>query len=67
VVILSLGIGIIWNGEEMPELMQDPIRVEAQEPIPESWLWDDGLVAGAPILDGLTEDQLEALIQELEG
>jgi len=66
VVVLSLGIGVIWDGEEIPEVGQDPLQVAAEEPIPEAWLWDDGLVAGAPVLDGLTDEQLEALIQEME-
>jgi hypothetical protein len=67
VLVLSLGIGVIWNGEKPPELDQDTLQVLAGEPLPESWLWDDGLVAGAPVYDGLTEEQLEALIEELEG
>jgi len=67
VVILSLGIGVIWNGGDVPEVLQDPLQVAVDEPLPESWLWDDGLVAGAPVYDGLTDEQLEALIQELEG
>ena len=67
VVILSLGIGVVWNGEEVPEVGQDPIQVVAGEPLPEAWLWDDGMVAGAPVYDGLSDEQLEALIQELEG
>jgi hypothetical protein len=67
VVILSLGIGVIWNGADVPEVLQDPVQVAVDEPLPESWLWDDGLVAGAPVYDGLTDEQLEALIQELGG
>lgn len=66
VVVLSLGIGVIWDGEEIPEVGQDPLQVAVEEPIPEAWLWDDGLVAGAPVLDGLTDEQLEALLQEME-
>jgi len=66
VVVLSLGIGVIWDGKEIPEVGQDPLQVAAEEPIPEAWLWDDGLVAGAPVLDGLTDEQLEALIREME-
>ena len=65
-VVLSLGIGVIWDGE-VPEINQDPIEVAVEEPLPEAWLWDDGLVAGAPIYDDLTDEQLEALIQEMEG
>jgi len=67
VVVLSLGIGVIWNGETVPEIGEEAIQVAVDEPLPEAWLWDDGLVAGAPVFDGLTDEQLEALIQELEG
>ncbi len=67
VLVLSLGIGVVWNGEEPPEMDEDPIQVVAGEPLPESWLWDDGVVAGAPVYDGLSEEQLQALIEELEG
>jgi hypothetical protein len=65
-VILSLGIGVIWDGEN-PEVQMDPLEVAVEEPLPEEWLWDDGIVAGAPVFDGLTDEELEALIQELEG
>jgi hypothetical protein len=67
VVILSLGIGVIWNGKDLPDVEQGPVQVAAEEPLPEAWLWDDGMVAGAPVYDGLTDEELEALIQELEG
>jgi len=67
VVLLSLGIGVVWNGEEVPDVGQSSTQVVAEEPIPEAWLWDDGMVAGAPVYDGLTDEQLEALIEELEG
>jgi hypothetical protein len=40
--------------------------VASEEPIPEAWLWDDGMVAGAPVFDDLTDAELEALIQEME-
>lgn len=67
VAVLSLGIAVVWNGEELPDVGQDPIQVVSEEPIPEAWLWDDGVVAGAPVFDGLTDQELEALIEELEG
>jgi hypothetical protein len=66
VVILSLGIGIVWNGAEIPEVGQRSSQDATEEPAPEAWLWDDGMVAGAPVFDGLTDDQLETLIEELE-
>jgi anti-sigma factor RsiW len=67
VAVLSLGIAVVWNGEDLPEVGQDPVQVKTEEPIPESWLWDDGIVAGAPVLDGFSDQELEALIKELEG
>lgn len=64
-IVLSLGIGVIWsqfggNGEV-------PLEVTYQDPLPEAWLWDDGIVAGDLNLDGLTDEELEALLEELEG
>ncbi len=41
--------------------------VASQEPLPEAWLWDDGMVAGAPVFDGLSDEDLEALLKEFEG
>ncbi|MFH1764241.1 MAG: zf-HC2 domain-containing protein [Gemmatimonadota bacterium] len=66
VVILALGTGVIWN-RQAPDLFQDPIVVASQEPLPEAWLWDDGMVAGAPVFDGLSDEELEALLKEFEG
>lgn len=66
VMLVSLGIGVIWNGEDVPEVGVEPIQVASEEPIPEAWLWDDGMVAGAPVFDDLTDAELEALIQEME-
>ena len=66
VVVLALGTSVIWNGEG-PDLVQDPIVVASQEALPESWLWDDGMVAGAPVFDGLSDEDLEALLEEFEG
>ncbi|NNM07019.1 MAG: zf-HC2 domain-containing protein [Gemmatimonadetes bacterium] len=66
VVVLALGTSLIWNGGN-PELVQDPAAVASQEPLPESWLWDDGMIAGAPVFDGLSDEDLETLLEELEG
>lgn len=73
VVVLALGIGVLMDGMDGtpdglgPEPRLEPVRVAAESPAPEEWLWDDGLVAGAPVLEDLTEDELMALIEELEG
>lgn len=66
VVVLALGIGVIWSPGD-PDFVQDPIVVASQEVLPEAWLWDDGMVAGAPVFDGLSDEDLEALLQEFEG
>lgn len=66
IVILALGTAVIWNrGPTKP--IEDPILVASQEPLPEAWLWDDGIVAGAPVFDGLSDEDLEALLKEFEG
>jgi predicted anti-sigma-YlaC factor YlaD len=65
-VILALGIGVIWDPTP-PDVVQDPLVVASQDPLPEAWLWDDGMVAGAPVFDGLSDEDLEALLEELEG
>jgi len=66
VVILALGVSAIWNARD-PDLAQDPTVVASQELLPEAWLWDDGMVAGAPVFDGLSDEDLEALLEEFEG
>ena len=66
VVILALSTGVIWN-QRVLDVVQDPIVVASQDPLPEAWLWDDGMVAGAPVFDGLSDEDLEALLEEFEG
>lgn len=66
VVILALSTGVIWK-QRVLDVVQDPIVVASLDPLPEAWLWDDGMVAGAPVFDGLSDEDLEALLEELEG
>jgi len=66
VVILALGTSAILK-QRAQDLLQDPIVVASQDPLPEAWLWDDGMVAGAPVFDGLSDEDLEALLEEFEG
>jgi hypothetical protein len=65
-LVLALGTGVLWDrfGQDGP---LDSLEVASQDPAPEAWLWDDGMVAGAPVLDGLSDEDLEALLQEFEG
>lgn len=66
VLVLALGINLIWGGRQ-GDIMQDPVVVAAQDLPPEAWLWDDGMVAGAPVYDGLSDEDLEALLEDFEG
>jgi anti-sigma factor RsiW len=66
VVLLALGARAIL-GPGGPDAEQDPLLVAVQEPLPEAWLWMDGMVAGAPVFDDLSDEELEALVRELEG
>jgi hypothetical protein len=66
VLILALGTSRIWNNGN-PDAALDPTVLVAQEPVPEAWLWDDGMIAGAPVFDGLSDEDLEALLEEYEG
>jgi anti-sigma factor RsiW len=66
VVILALGTAVLWNPRG-PNMEQESIQVvSADEPLPEAYLWDDGIVAGALVFDGLSDEDLEALLAELE-
>lgn len=65
VVVVALGGSLVLK-RGGPEAAQDPILVAIQEPLPEAWLWDDGIVAGAPVFDGLSDEDLEALLAEWE-
>jgi predicted anti-sigma-YlaC factor YlaD len=63
VAVLALGIGVASRG-----------ATEARVPVPgfvaegtavNVWFADDGMIAGAPALDGLSDDALQALLDEL--
>jgi anti-sigma factor RsiW len=65
VVLLAFGARVIL-GPQGPDAEQDPVLVAVQEPLPEAWLWMDGMVAGAPVFDALSDEELEALVKQLE-
>lgn len=65
-ILAALGVGILWK-EAPPGVDEDLVQVAVQDPPPEAWLWDDGLVAGAPVFDGLSDEELRTLIEELGG
>jgi len=66
VLVLALGTAVVLDGRSGDATL-DPILVASQEPLPEEWLWDDGMVAGAPVFDDLSDEDLVALLAEFEG
>lgn len=63
VAALALGIGM---GSEAPSTVPGDVPEFAYETEEgEEWLADDGLVAGAPALEGLTDEALVQLLDEM--
>jgi len=62
VAALALGIGLSSQRAEAPVDVPG-FAYEAEEG--DVWLSDDGLVAGAPLFDGLSDDALMTLLDEI--
>jgi predicted anti-sigma-YlaC factor YlaD len=62
VAVLALGIGVMSDTESVPGAV--PVYA-AESGSTDLWLSDDGLVAGAPTLDDLTDEALEQLLNDL--
>ena len=62
VAALALGIGLSSQRAEVP-LDVPGFAYEAEEG--DVWLSDDGLVAGAPLFDGLSDEALLTLLDEI--
>jgi len=63
VAVLALGLGVMSNQEVTP--ISVPVYA-ADAGQSELWLSDDGLIAGAPSFDALSDEALEQLLNELE-
>jgi hypothetical protein len=63
IAALALGIGIVSDQASDPTLDVPAFAREAEEG--EIWLSDDGLVAGAPAFDDLSDEALLELLDEL--
>lgn len=64
VAALALGIGVTT---ERPETIDGPVPAfVAETEDRELWISDDGLLAGAPALDDLSDEALMQLLEELE-
>lgn len=66
VVVLALGTPSMVQRMRTPEIYVEEAQMELDS---ESTLWvsDDPLVAGAPVLDGLSDEQLSQLLEEMGG
>lgn len=67
-LLVAVGTRVVWEqwrGEGVASGGED--LLEAESVAPEAWLWDSGVVAGGPILEGLSEEDLETLLRELGG
>jgi len=64
VAALALGIGISSDRSEQPESPIPGYAYELEEG--DLWLSDDGLIAGAPALDALSDEALLQFLDELD-
>ena len=64
VAALALGIGISFDRAEQPESAIPSYAYELEDG--ELWLSDDGLIAGAPALDALSDEALLQFLDELD-
>lgn len=63
-VVVALGTGVVWNQMRTETA---GVSAAAMEPVPDSWLIDDAVVAGAPVLEDLSEEDLTTLLEEFGG
>jgi hypothetical protein len=65
-LVVALGVGTFWRGgaNGPGPVVEDWTSVES---VPSLWPSGDGLMAGAPLLDQLSEEALRSLLQELGG
>ena len=62
--VLVLAIGALLTRDAGPGEDGGLGRLTAEQSV---WIADDGIVAGAPVLDELPEEQLAALLEEMGG
>jgi predicted anti-sigma-YlaC factor YlaD len=65
VAALALGIGVISREAPVEEGGEVPAYVASAEEV-SLWPGDDGLIAGVPTLDDLSDEALQTLLDELE-
>jgi len=63
VAVLAIGIGVMSNRGGVADVTVPAYA--AADTTGTIWLSDDGLIAGAPALDGLSDQALEELLREM--
>lgn len=74
-VVLALGTPLLVQrmqtplpgGSDTREMVGDEVAAEVQQLLPTAYVSDDPVVAGAPVFDGLSDDALLALLEEMGG
>jgi ferric-dicitrate binding protein FerR (iron transport regulator) len=62
VAAVALGIGVRPSISDGPGLVPSYVAANGDD---ELWLGDDGTIAGAPALEGLSTEELQALLDEI--
>jgi anti-sigma factor RsiW len=67
-LVLAVGTPLMVDRvAESPSAAEDEVLALAERTLtPSVWASDDGLIAGEPALDGLSDEELLALLEELE-
>ena len=63
VLVLALGTAVIWRNQG--GTLPSPVPIDVLDPVAESWLLDDGVIAGGALLDDLSDEVLESLLDDL--
>ena len=68
VVVLALGTAVIWPQIRAGSGVRDPGTDPVEPPLlVETWGGSVGIVAGVPVLEQLSDEELLSLLEELEG
>lgn len=67
VLVLALGTAVIWPQVRGPLPVAPAGSLDDDALLAEGWGTDRGIVAGVPVIEELSDEQLLALLQELGG
>ena len=72
VLVLALGTPLLMDrmadSSDADTIVDTPVEIAAvEDPIATVWASDDGLIAGAPVLETLTDEELALLLEEMGG